>query len=64
MPYPLISCSVVDLGKTDLFDWESPYHPHHYYDLTLDAIDIMNDDDKDVAELAFSKVKFWDPPIA
>jgi len=32
--------------------------------LTLDAIDIMNDDDKDVAELAFSKVKFWDPPIA
>lgn len=63
LPFPLIACAVTEIDNTDLFDWMSPYYPHIYYDLTLDAEYIMKDVDGDMADLAFSKVRYWDPPI-
>lgn len=61
MQFPLIACSVIDLANNDLLDWASPYHPYEYYDLTIDALEIMGD--HEIAESAFSKVRFWDAPI-
>jgi len=63
MPYPLIACSVYELANPDLFDWSSPYRPHSYYDLTLDALDIMKDGGKHIAEFAFSRVRHWEAPV-
>ena len=61
--FPLIACSVAELGNNELFQWASPYHSHDYYDLTLDAEKIMKDDEGVVSERAFSKVRYWEPPI-
>ena len=66
LPYPLIACAVTEIENIELFDWMSPYYPHIYYDLTLDAEYIMMDGDNgsgEMANLAFSKVKYWEPPI-
>ena len=46
----------------DLFEWNSPYHTHDYYDLTIDALEIMEDYDH-IADLAFSKVRYWEASI-
>jgi hypothetical protein len=40
----------------------SPYHNYNYYDLTLDAAEIMEEEDAEVANLAFSKMRYWDCP--
>jgi len=60
IPYPLVACSVKNFDSK-LFDWESPYRSHDYYDLTLDAEDIMEEEDEiEIADMAFSKVRYWE----
>ena len=67
LPYPLIACSVTELNNSELFYWNSPYHPHVDFDLTLDAQHIMKKSDEyengQIARLAFGKVRYWDPSI-
>ncbi len=63
-PYPLVACPVEDFDEK-LFDWASPFHSYEYYDLTLDAEAIVQQDNEEgnerhVAERAFSKVKYWE----
>ena len=55
-----MACSVRSFDSK-LFDWSSPYRSHEYYDLTLDAEDIMEEEDEiEVADMAFSKVRYWE----
>lgn len=63
IPFPLIGCSVYEVANPHLFEWSSPYHPHSYYDLTLDAADVMKESDKHIAEFAFSRVRYWEAPV-
>lgn len=63
-PYPLIACQVKDFDEK-LFDWKSPYQPYAYYDLTLDAEALVQEDKEDgneirLANRAFSKVRYWE----
>lgn len=62
--YPLIAVNTDEIGKTDLFEWKSQYYGYDYYDLTLDAKEIMQRDEhqRQVAPNAFSMVKHWDIP--
>lgn len=63
MPFPLIACSVYEVANPNLFEWSSPYHPLSYYDLTLDALDIMRDSDNQISASAFSRVRHWEAPL-
>jgi len=63
VPYPLIACSVKQLRHSELFNWESPYHSHDYFDLTLDAEQVLKGTGDHVADNAFSSVRYWEPPF-
>ena len=40
--YPLLACSVDGIDP-ELFDWTDPDRPHVYYDLTIDADELLGD---------------------
>eukprot|EP00541_Cyclophora_tenuis_P005816 CAMPEP_0116559546 /NCGR_PEP_ID=MMETSP0397-20121206/10460_1 /TAXON_ID=216820 /ORGANISM="Cyclophora tenuis, Strain ECT3854" /LENGTH=448 /DNA_ID=CAMNT_0004085335 /DNA_START=325 /DNA_END=1671 /DNA_ORIENTATION=- len=58
--YPLLACSCTGLDP-DIFDWQDPDRPHKYYDLTLDAMDIIEGCD-DGTKRVFSIVSHRQPP--
>jgi len=61
--YPLLACSCEGI-LDDLFDWSDPDRPFSYYDLTLDAKDLLEGlEGFDFAEKhVFSVVAHYTPP--
>lgn len=58
--YPLFACRIEGIPE-ELFDWKDPDHPFSFYDLTIDAEELirgMNMEGKTV----FSTLSWWPPP--
>jgi hypothetical protein len=58
--YPLFACRIEGIPE-ELFDWKDPDHPFSFYDLTIDAEELlrgMNMEGKTV----FSTLNWWPPP--
>jgi len=57
--YPLLPCETEKFDK-ELFDWSDPERDHSYYDLHLDAVELLEGIHAE-AEHVFSKVAHWPP---
>lgn len=64
--FPLLACRISEENER-LLEWNDPYRPHSFYDLTRDAEALVGKEK--IAPNAFSKLKSWfidsdDPVIA
>ena len=60
--YPLFACSIDSIIDKGEIQWNSPYHPHKYYDLTDDAKQILKEAGVEgtLSKSAFSQVTIWE----
>ena len=58
-PYPLIACDS-DAVDEELYEWEDPERPFAFYDLTKDAMKLLQGMDLS-HNAGFTKVKYWPP---
>ena len=59
--FPFFACDIDEITDQDMISWESPYHPHKYYDLTEDAKEILEKAGLEgtLSKSAFSQVMTW-----
>ncbi len=57
--YPLLACKV-DGVDGDLLDWTDPDHPFSFYDLTIDAEELLEGTDI-TCKSVFSTLTHWPP---